>query len=189
MALVVIAVVNGVAVILQRRGDSACPGQARTLAPIWPLRRPEERWPDPEPSPADPDRTDNPAKGMAHSIAEPSKEDAVLDQHRHEPATTSTNGRRGGSTSRSSSGPTICGEPYLRMEALPRGESSSRSPSPPPFSSRSPSSSGRSAEGDGQTPRPDSHSSSSIGRSSRTSICTWSVTKSSTQPRNCRRLV
>jgi hypothetical protein len=47
-ALVVIAVVNGVAVVLQRRGarDAVL---ARALAPLWPLRPLHQRHPSPEP--------------------------------------------------------------------------------------------------------------------------------------------
>ena len=89
-ALVVIIVINSVAVALRRRGDAAPLGQAQTLAPIWPLRRRDERGQEPDGSPANPDQTDNPTQPTAHSIPGPSREETVMNQQLQEQATTST---------------------------------------------------------------------------------------------------
>ena len=89
-ALVVIIVINSVAVALRRRGDAAQLGQARTLVPMWPLRRGDERGQEPDGSPANPDQTDNATQPTAHSVPGPSREETVMNQQLQEQATTST---------------------------------------------------------------------------------------------------
>ena len=90
-ALVVIVVINGVAVALQQRGGGPAPlGSARTLDPMWPLRRRGERGQKPHGSPANFDQADNPTQPTAHSIPGPSREETVMNQQLQEQAMTST---------------------------------------------------------------------------------------------------
>ena len=87
-ALVVIIAINSIAVAL-RRGDAAPLGKASTLAPIWPLRRRDERGHESDGSPPNPDRTDNPTQPIGRSTTGPSKEKTVMNQQLHEQPTTS----------------------------------------------------------------------------------------------------
>ena len=89
-ALVVIVVINGVAVTLQRGGGPAPLGSARTLDPMWPLRRRGERGQKPHGSPANLDQAHNPTQPTAHSIPGPSREETVMNQQLQQQAMTST---------------------------------------------------------------------------------------------------
>ncbi len=70
-AVVVVAVVNGVAVVWQRRGHAAPGGHAPTLAPIWPLRRPDHPGRGPDATPPRPDRSGHRSERTAHSTSTP----------------------------------------------------------------------------------------------------------------------
>ena len=89
-ALVVIIVINSVAVALRRGGEAAQLGQARTLVPMWPLRRREERGREPDRSPANPAQTGNPTQPTAHSVPRPPRQETVMNQQLQEQAMTST---------------------------------------------------------------------------------------------------
>ena len=88
-ALVVIIVINSVAVALQRRSDDAELEQSRSVVPLWPLRRGDERGEEPDESPTKPDQTDNSTQPTAHSVPGPSKEEIVMNRQLQEEATTS----------------------------------------------------------------------------------------------------
>ena len=72
-ALVVIIVINTIAAALQRGQLAAQPRQARTLVPMWPLRRGDARGEKPDGSPTNPDHTDNSTQPTARSVPGTSK--------------------------------------------------------------------------------------------------------------------